>query len=147
MGFAAQPLLVVVSPSPMGLENGAASKLMKGLTQKLGTSQPPMNPTGFATFLGDRSNTGELLHVGGEFKSVAVGTESRQETRRQNGAGTRKAGEQRGIVMFFEQRGDLLIVVLNGCGQVRNLFHQGLDHHGRGQQNRFIFGQWSSFGD
>src|SRR5947209_18729983 len=86
MGFAALSLLVVVRASPIGFENGSSSKLMESLTQEFRTSQTPVNPTGFATFLGDRRNTGELLHLGGEFKSVTVGTESRQETRRQNGA-------------------------------------------------------------
>src|SRR6266496_3505760 len=113
MGFAALSLLVIVSASPIRFENGPSSKLMEGLTQKLRTSQTPVNLTGFATFLGDRSNTEELLHLGGEFKSVAVGTESRQETRRQNGTGTGKTAEQSGIVVLGKQRCDLLVVSFN----------------------------------
>src|SRR5437667_4243410 len=113
MGFAALPLLVIVSPSPIRSEDGLTSELMKSLTQELRTSQAPVNPAGFATFLGDRSNTRELLHLGGEFESVAVGTESGQETRGQSGAGAGKADKQRGIVMLGKPRGNLLVVAFN----------------------------------
>src|SRR2546425_12347817 len=138
MGFAALSLLVVVRASPIGFENGSSSKLMESLTQELRTSQTPVNPTGFATFLGDRRNTGELLHLGGEFRSVAVGTESRQETRRQNGAGTGKTAKQRGIVMLCKQGCDLLVVSFNRIRQGRNLGDERLNHHRRSQQDRFI---------
>src|SRR6266850_1059155 len=147
MGFAAVPLQVIVSAGPIGFENGSCSKLMKGLTQELRTSQTPVNPTGFATFLGDRRNTGEMLHLGREFKSVAVGAKSGQETRRQNGAGTRKAAKQRGIVMLGKQRCNLLVVSFNRFGQRRNLSHQSLNHHRRSQQDSAILGQWLSLFD
>src|SRR5437879_6027071 len=144
MGFSALPLVVVVSPSPNRSEDGLTSELVKGLTQELRTSQAPVNPAGFATFLGDRSNTRELLHLGGEFESVAVGTESGQETRGQSGAGAGKAAKQRGIVMLGKQRGNLLVVAFNRFGQGRNLCDQRLNHHRRSQKDGSIFGQWLS---
>src|SRR5438132_1043039 len=126
MGFSALPLVVVVSPSPNRSEDGLTSELVKGLTQELRTSQAPVNPAGFATFLGDRRNTRELLHLCGEFEWVAVGTESGRETRGQSGAGAGKAAKQRGIVMVGKPRGNLLVVAFNRFDRGRKTCNQRL---------------------
>ena len=80
------------------------------------------------------------MHLGGEFKSVAVGTESRQETRRQNGAGAGKTAKQgdRHVGQTELRFADRIVQSIRSR---RNLRDERLNHHRRSQQDRSIVGQ------
>src|SRR5215831_7272509 len=79
MGFSALPQLVIAGPGPVRLNDRTAGKLMERLPQEFRTSQAPVNPNTLTTLLGHRGDSGKLLHLGGAFEAVAVGTESSQK--------------------------------------------------------------------
>src|SRR4029450_11766268 len=103
MGFSTMPLLVVISPSPLGFQNRLSGKLMKGLPQEFRTRQAPVNPTTVAALLGDGCNAGELLHFTGAFKSTAVGAKRGQESWSQRRSCSRKTSKQSRIIMLVKQ--------------------------------------------
>src|SRR5262245_52897395 len=141
MGFSALPQLVIAGPGPVRLNDRTAGKLMEGLPEEFRTSQAPVNPNTLTTLLGHGGDSGKLLHLGGAFEAVAVGTESSQKTRSQCGTSSRKAAKQRRIIMLLKQGCDLFVVAMNGFGQQRDLLDQNVDLHRTGQQYGAVLGQ------
>src|SRR5262245_13520980 len=140
MRFSALAQLVIAGPGPIRLNDRTASKLMEGLPEEFRTSQAPVNPNAFTAFLGNGSDSGELLDIGREFEPVAVGTECGQQTWSQGRTSSWKATKQGRVIMLVEQSGDLLVVTFDGFGQQRDLLDQGVDLHRARQQHGAVLG-------
>jgi len=73
---------------------GKIGELVKGLSEKFGTGQSPMDPGVFSTAIGDRSDAGEGGHFVRVSKSFSICAHRHQEPGSQGWAGTRQAIEE-----------------------------------------------------
>ena len=69
-------LLAIVGGGPEGMRNGGARPFDKGLADEGGALQTPVDPVLVATALGDRSDAGVALNLGGALIALTLFTES-----------------------------------------------------------------------
>src|SRR5215471_15678760 len=95
-------LLQVERGRPTAPEDALFSILVEALAMELGTKVAAMNAAFAAALFGDGGDASVVLQIGSTLKAFALRTHSCQEPRSQNGAGSRQAGEEPLILVFFE---------------------------------------------
>src|SRR5215204_5463272 len=92
----------VEGTGPAAVRNGAAGKLMEGLSQVGWTVPPPLREVHLAAADGDRSDAAEALDLGRGFEAAAIGAERDVESWSELRTGARERSEQRGIGLLRE---------------------------------------------
>ncbi len=117
---------------------------MKGLTQKLGTSQSRVDPASLTAAFDNRSDPREALNLGSIFVTVPVGAESDQKARGQHVSGTRKTIEKLLVGVLTEKALNRLIKAFDGGAKESQLLNASLHDEYRGANDRGVSGERQS---
>ena len=141
MAFAFGPLGFVEAAGPVAEFDRAAGELVKGLEEEFGTGIAAMHTVKLATGAGHRRDATESFHRRRLGEPVAVRAERGHEPRGETRPGAWEAGEDRGVRMGGEQRGDLAVVFGQAGEQRAELAGEALDAEGVGGNDGRIGGQ------
>jgi hypothetical protein len=85
-----------------------------------------MDPMLLAAALGDRSDAGEALQLGGALITLTLFTEGGEQARGESCTGTRQRSKQGVVGQGFAYAGDLGIKILDGLQRDAQLFDEGV---------------------